>query len=275
MPEKINAETKAEILFDTLLFDVADNVALITLNRPKHFNALNYQMADDLLVAAIQCDERSDIRAVIITGAGDKAFCAGGDLHSFHDYAPDMASHLKLVTSLLHGAVSRFTRMDAPVIAAINGVAAGAGISFVGFSDLAIASSEARFVSAYTGSGLTPDGSSTYFLPRIIGQRRYLELAMTNRMLSADEAADWGLVNNVVPHDSLMQEARALATTLAAGPSRAFGRLKDMVHHSFGASAEGQMELEARMLADSTKTEDGQAGIAAFVGKTKPVFSGK
>ena len=275
MPEEINAEANAEILFDTLLFDVADNVATITLNRPEHFNALNYQMADDLLAAAIQCDERSDIRAVIITGAGDKAFCAGGDLHSFHAYAPDMASHLKLVTLLLHSAVSRFTRMDAPVIAAINGVAAGAGISFVGFPDLAIASTEARFVSAYTGSGLTPDGSSTYFLPRIIGQRRYLELAMTNRMLSADEAADWGLVNKVTPHDSLMQEARALATTLAAGPSCAFGRLKDMVHQSFGASAEGQMELEARMLADSAKTEDGQAGIAAFVGKTKPVFFGK
>ena len=95
MPEQINAEANAEILFDTLLFDVADNVATITLNRPEHFNALNYQMADDLLAAAIQCDERSDIRAVIITGAGDKAFCAGGDLHSFHAYVPDMASHLK------------------------------------------------------------------------------------------------------------------------------------------------------------------------------------
>ena len=275
MSERKNENIKEKMSFETLLFDVADNVATITLNRPDKLNALNYQMAHDLLAVAIQCDERRDIRAVVITGAGDKAFCSGGDLHSFHAHAPDMASHLKSVTLLLHGAISRFTRMDAPVIVAINGVAAGAGISFVGFPDLAIASSEARFVSAYTGSGLTPDGSSTYFLPRIIGQRRYLELAMTNRMLSADEAAEWGLVNKVVPPASVMQEAHNLATTLAAGPSRAFGRLKDMVHQSFGASAEGQMELEARMLAESTKTEDGQAGIAAFVAKTKPVFSGK
>ena len=122
---------------------------------------------------------------------------------------------------------------------------------------------------------MTPDGSSTYFLPRIIGQRRYLELAMTNRTLTATEAADWGLVNKVVPHDILMKEAGILAATLATGPSQAFGRLKDMVNQSFGASAEGQMELEARMLADSTKTKDGQAGIEAFVNKSKPIFSGR
>ena len=261
--------------YNTLLFDVVDDVATITLNRPDNFNAMNYQMAKDLLDVAIQCDERDDIRSVLLTGAGDRAFCAGGDLHSFHAHAPDMASHLKNVTLLLHGAISRFMRMDAPVVAAINGVAAGAGISFVGFPDLAIASEQARFVSAYTGSGLTPDGSSTYFLPRIIGQRRYLELVMTNRTLSAAEAADWGLVNKVVPHDMLMKEAGTLAAKLAVGPSQAFGRLKDMVHQSFGASAEGQMELEARMLANSTKTKDGQSGIEAFVNKTKPVFSGR
>ena len=260
--------------YETLLFDVHEKVATITLNRPDHLNALNLKMAEELLEVAIQCDERHDIRAVLITGAGDRAFCAGGDLHSFHAHTPDIAAHLKHVTLLLHGAISRFTRMDAPLIAAINGVAAGAGISFVGFPDLAIASEQARFVSAYTASGLTPDGSSTYFLPRIIGQRRYLELAMTNRKLTADEAADWGLVNYVVPHNQLIDEANRLAANLAVGPTRAYGRLKDMMHQSFDASLEGQMELEARMLADSTKTKDGQTGIEAFVNKTKPVFSG-
>ena len=261
--------------YETLSVEIADHIATITLNRPSQLNALDHQMAKELLDVAIAFDEAPSIRAVIITGAGDKAFCAGGDLHSFHAKGEDIAAHLKLVTHLLHAAISRFSRMDAPVIAAVNGVAAGAGLSFVGFPDLAIASDQSRFISAYTASGLTPDGSSTYFLPRIIGQRRYMELVMTNRMLSADEALEWGLVNKVTAHDDLMIEARQLALSLASGPTKAFGRVKQMVHQSFNASLEGQMELETQLIAESAKTKDGLAGVNAFVNKKKPSFTGE
>ena len=137
-----------------------------------------------------------------------------------------ISSHLKEVTTTLHGAISRFSRMNAPLVLAVNGVAAGAGFSFVGFADIVIASQNASFVSAHSKAGLTPDGSSTYFLPRIIGSRRYLELVLTNRVLSANEALEWGLVNKVVDFKELQNEAINLAKNLAEGPSIAFGKIK-------------------------------------------------
>ena len=165
--------------------------------------------------------------------------------------------------------------MNAPLIVAVNGVAAGAGFSFVGFADMVIASTNASFVSAYSKAGLTPDGSSTYFLPRIIGSRRYLELVMTNRILTANEALEWGLVNKVVDFNELKNESVNLAQQLAEGPSVAFGKLKNLVHNSFLDSLEGQMEFEARMIAESAKTKDGINGVDAFVNKHRASFKGK
>jgi 2-(1,2-epoxy-1,2-dihydrophenyl)acetyl-CoA isomerase len=165
--------------------------------------------------------------------------------------------------------------MNAPLIVAVNGVAAGAGFSFVGFADMVIASTNASFVSAYSKAGLTPDGSSTYFLPRIIGSRRYLELVMSNRILTANEALEWGLVNKVVDFNELKNESVNLAQQLAEGPSVAFGKLKNLVHNSFLDSLEGQMEFEARMISESAKTKDGINGVDAFVNKKKPSFKGE
>ena len=216
-----------------------------------------------------------DIRAVLLKGSGGKAFCAGGDVNSFYKYGNKTSSHLKEVTTTLHGAISRLSRMNAPLIVAVNGVAAGAGFSFVGFADIAIASTNATFVSAYSKIGLTPDGSSTYFLPRIIGTRRYTELILTNRVLSANEALDWGLINKVVDFKDLKDEANNLAKKLASGPTLAFGKLKNLVNNSFLDSLEGQMEYEARMISDSAKTKDGMNGIDAFVNKKKVSFKGE
>jgi len=193
----------------------------------------------------------------------------------FYEYGDKISSHLKEVTTILHGAISRFSRMNAPLIVAVNGVAAGAGFSFVGFADMVIASTNASFVSAYSKAGLTPDGSSTYFLPRIIGSRRYLELVMTNRILTANEALEWGLVNKVVDFNELKNESVNLAQQLAEGPSVAFGKLKNLVHNSFLDSLEGQMEFEARMISESAKTKDGINGVDAFVNKKKPSFKGE
>ena len=161
------------------------------------------------------------VRAAVLTGSGDQAFCAGGDVSEFAKRLDDVDVLVKEMTTYLHAAVSRFAWMRAPLIGAVNGVAAGAGLSAVAFCDLVIAADHATFTSAYTQIGLTPDGSSTYFLNRILGPRRAMELYLTNRVLSAEEALDWGLVNKVVAADQLRGEAEALAASLAKGPTRA------------------------------------------------------
>ena len=257
---------------ETINFKIENEIAYIELNRPKQYNSLNQTMAEDLFKVSLECDDNPKIRSVLMTGSGEDAFCAGGDVPSFYKYGNKTSSHLKEVTTTLHGAISRLSRMDAPLIVAVNGVAAGAGFSFVGFADIAIASTNATFVSAYSKIGLTPDGSSTYFLPRIIGARRYTELILTNRVLSANEALDWGLINKVVDFKDLKDEANNLAKKLASGPTLAFGKLKNLVNNSFLDSLEGQMEFEARMIAESSKTKDGINGIHAFVNKNKVSF---
>ncbi len=260
---------------ETINFKIENEIAYIELNRPKQYNSLNKTMADDLFKVSLECDDNPKIRSVLMTGSGEDAFCAGGDVNSFYKYGNKTSSHLKEVTTTLHGAISRLSRMNAPLIVAVNGVAAGAGFSFVGFADIAIASTNATFVSAYSKIGLTPDGSSTYFLPRIIGTRRYTELILTNRVLSANEALDWGLINKVVDFKDLMDEANNLAKKLASGPTLAFGKLKNLVNNSFLDSLEGQMEYEARMISDSAKTKDGMNGIDAFVNKKQVSFRGE
>ena len=260
---------------ETINFKIENEIAYIELNRPKQYNSLNQTMADDLFKVSLECDDNPKIRSVLMTGSGEDAFCAGGDVNSFYKFGNKTSSHLKEVTTTLHGAISRLSRMNSPLIVAVNGVAAGAGFSFVGFADIAIASTNATFVSAYSKIGLTPDGSSTYFLPRIIGTRRYTELILTNRVLSANEALDWGLINKVVDFKDLKDEANNLAKKLASGPTLAFGKLKNLVNNSFLDSLEGQMEYEARMISDSAKTKDGMNGIDAFVNKKQVSFKGE
>jgi 2-(1,2-epoxy-1,2-dihydrophenyl)acetyl-CoA isomerase len=259
--------------FETLLFDIHDGVAQITLNRPDAANALNLQMAKELMTAAMQCDEDSGVRSVLITGTG-RMFCAGGDLASFSSAGDGMPILLKEMTTYLHAAISRFARMRAPVVAGVNGTAAGAGFSLVCATDLAVAAESARFTVAYTRVGLVPDGSSTFTLPRLIGPRRTLELMLTNRMLSAQEALAWGLVNEVVPDDGLAKRALELARKLALGPTEAFGSLKRIVLSSTGDNLESQMELEARAIADAARTNDAREGVQAFLAKRSPNFSG-
>jgi 2-(1,2-epoxy-1,2-dihydrophenyl)acetyl-CoA isomerase len=257
----------------TLLYEVKDHVARITFNRPDSANALDIEMGRDLMHAAIKVSEDSAVRAVIVTGAG-KMFSGGGDLKSFAAQGDALPGHLKEVALYLHAAISRFVRMDAPVIAAVNGSAGGAGMSLCLFADLVLAAESSKFTLAYTRAGLSPDGSSTYFLPRIVGLRRALELALTNRVLSAREAMDWGIVTKVVPDSELQAEAQALASQLASGATRALGAAKRLLHHSFAESLETQMELEAQAIADQARTRDAREGIAAFIAKRKPSFGG-
>ena len=257
--------------YQTLLYEVKNNVARITLNRPDAANALDARMGHELMQVAIRASEDPSVRAVILTGAG-KMFCGGGDLKHFASLGDRLPAHLKELAGELHLAISRFARMQAPVIAAVNGSAGGAGLSLAIFADIVLAAESAKFTLAYTRAGLSPDGGSTYFLPRIIGLRRALEMALTNRVLSAREALDWGLITRIVPDAELQTQADALAAPLAAGATQAFGAAKRLLQHSFSESLETQMELEALAIADQARTPHSREGIAAFIAKRPPKF---
>ncbi len=258
----------------TLLFDKRDGVARVTLNRPEAANALDRTMAGELMQVAIECDEDPAVRCVVITGAGSRMFCAGGDLRAFVEAGERGPVLVKDMTTNLHAAISRFARMNAPVVAAVNGTAAGGGFSLMCSCDLVIAVASASFTMAYTRAGLSPDGSSTFYLARLVGLRRAYEMALTNRVLSAAEALEWGLINRVVPDADLAKEVDALAAQLAAGPTAAFGVTKRLLLDGAAESLETQLERESRGIAAMLGHRDGQEGVKAFLAKRKPSFGG-
>jgi 2-(1,2-epoxy-1,2-dihydrophenyl)acetyl-CoA isomerase len=260
--------------YQSLILERKDSVATITLNRPDAYNALDLSLGRDLFHASIEVDEDPDVRCVIVTGAG-KAFCAGGDVKGFVESLPRVGALVKELTTYLHGAVSRFCRTDKPVLMAVNGVAAGGGLSLALSGDLVVATESAKFTMAYSKIAATPDGSSSYFLPRLIGLRRTMELYFTNRVLTAREALDWGLVTRVVPDAEFKAAVTALAGEMAQGPSKAYGGAKRLFHQSTWESLETQMELEAQAIANSGRTEDFRAGVTAFADKKSPVFRGR
>lgn len=261
--------------YETLRYEVAQGVATITLNRPDAYNALNPALGRDLLHAAIEADEDRSVRCIVITGAG-KAFCSGGDVKDFSETLDRIGVHIKRLTTDFHGAISRLARSPKPVVMAVNGVAAGAGFSLAIAGDLVIATESARFTIAYSKIGAAPDGSSTYFLPRLVGYLRAMELYLTNRTLSAREAMDWGLVNRVVADAEFSAAVTKLAGELANGPTYAFGRAKQLFLHSTQESLETQMELEAQAIAATGHSEDFANGVTAFAKKLgAPKFRGR
>src|SRR5947208_2345740 len=261
--------------YQHLLLDRKDQIATITLNRPDAYNALNRGLGRDLFHAVLEVDDDPDVRCVVITGAG-KAFCAGGDVKDFADNLEHIGALIKELTTYLHGAISRLCRSDKPVIMAVNGIAAGGGLSLALSGDLVLASESAKLTMAYSKIAATPDGSSSYFLPRLVGLRRAMELYFTNRVLTAREALEWGLITRVVPDAEFKGAVETLARELAQGPSKAFGAAKRLFHQSTWESLETQMELEAQAIANSSRTEDFKAGVTAFANKkTPPPFQGR
>jgi 2-(1,2-epoxy-1,2-dihydrophenyl)acetyl-CoA isomerase len=260
--------------YQHLTVERANHVATLTLNRPEAYNSLNMVLGRELFSASLELDEDPDVRCIVITGAG-RAFCAGGDVKDFVDNLGRIGAHIKELTTYLHGAVSRLCRSDKPVIVAVNGIAAGGGFSFALCGDLVVAAESAKFTMAYSKIAATPDGSSSYFLPRLIGLRRAMELYFTNRVLTAREALEWGLVTRVVPDAELKSTVTALAAELAQGPTKAFGAAKRLLHQSTWESLETQMELEAQAIAASGRTEDFRAGVTAFAQKATPTFQGR
>jgi 2-(1,2-epoxy-1,2-dihydrophenyl)acetyl-CoA isomerase len=260
--------------YHSLIVERKANVATLTLNRPDAYNALDLTLGRELFTASIELDEDPDVRCVVVTGSG-RAFCAGGDVKAFVDNLGRIGAHIKELTTYLHGAISRFARSDKPVIMAVNGVAAGGGFSLALSGDLVVAAESAKFSMAYSRIAASPDGSSSYFLPRLVGLRRAMELYFTNRVLTAKEAVEWGMVTRAVPDAELAGAVDVLGRELAQGPSKSFGIAKRLLHQSTWESLETQMELEAQGIAACGRTEDFRAGVTAFVHKATPTFHGR
>jgi 2-(1,2-epoxy-1,2-dihydrophenyl)acetyl-CoA isomerase len=241
------------------------------LNRPDIGNAIHLAMAQALLAAAIEIEENDAIRCVLLTGSG-RFFCVGGDVRGFADAGDALPASLSESTKYFHDAMSRLARMSKPLVTAINGPTAGAGVGLAILGDLALAARSAHFTLGYTAIGLTPDGGSSWLLPRLIGLRRSQELLLTNRRVIADEALEMGLVTRVIDDDALSGEAMLLAKSLAASATGALGKTRKLLLSSFEATFETQLGSEARTIAEAGATSEGREGIQAFIDKRKPNF---
>ena len=255
-----------------LKVDRRGGVATLTLNRPQVGNAIDLPLSQALLEAAIECDENPEVRCVVLTGAGRLFLRRRGRRRSLGSAGDRLPIPLKQLTAALHMAIARLARMDKPLVTVINGPAAGAGFSLALLGDIALAAESAHFTLAYSGIGLSPDGGSTWLLPRLVGLRRAQELTLTNRRVGADEAAAMGLITRCVEDDSLTKEAEILASQLAASATHALGKTRNLLLASFGTSLESQMEAEARAIAQTARTDHGKEGVAAFLEKRKPQY---
>jgi 2-(1,2-epoxy-1,2-dihydrophenyl)acetyl-CoA isomerase len=262
----------------TLKIEIDGEIGTLTLNRPDAFNAMSPEMIGEMTVAFAWLADRAPLRALIVTGAG-KAFCAGGDVTWFRkgveDDSIDLPSEVRRGAEALHAAIVDLRRIPYPVVAAINGPAAGAGFSLALACDTRIASEASFFACAYGRIGASPDGGMTYFLPRVVGPSRALELLLDDPNLSAAEALAEGLVREVVGPDELMATARARAEKLAAMAPHYVRTAKRLCAVSIENSLTEHLQLERHGIADSMATEDLRNGVEAFFGGGKPEFHGR
>ncbi len=263
---------------DHLLVEKKDGIATLTMNRPESRNALSLEMREKLFEVMTDFETDDSVRCIVIKGAGDH-FMAGGDLKAFGEIvkeAPDeRRKKFEARIHNLHPTIFTMRRMRKPIIASVQGAAAGFGLSLAMACDLVIAADNAFFTLAYINIATTPDGSGTYSLARMVGLKKAMEIAMLGDRFDAEEAARLGLVNRVVPTADIEAETDKLARRLANGPTVAIGRTKQMLHASLTNSMETQLALEAENFAACAATEDWAEGITAFGEKRKPVFKGK
>lgn len=260
---------------EAVLFSVADAVATITLNRPQALNALDRDMALGLRDALGRAEADPSIRCVIVTGAGDH-FMAGGDIRTFagmvaEGKTADQEAFGRMIGEV-HDSVEILRRMPKPVVAAVRGAVAGFGVSLVLACDLAVAAEDAVLTLAYCHIGVSPDGGATWHLPRVVGLRKAMEIALLGDRFDAATAERLGLVNRIVPAADLAGEAAALAARLANGPTLAYARTKALLNASADRTLADQLTAEASAFAASAATQDFAEGVTAFVEKRKPVF---
>lgn len=258
--------------FKELIFDVKDSIAIVTLNRPEAMNALNLSIREELYQALKRAENDPDIKVLIITGAGDRAFCAGGDITTMKDIRPlegrDRLKRLQRVTLCM-------VEMEKIVIAAVNGYAIGGGCNLAMAADLIIASDRAQFGQSFIHVGVISDLGGLYFLPRRVGIAKAKELLFTARMISASEAERIGLVNSVVPHEELMKVSMEIARKISSGPSKVIGMMKTILRHTANMDLRSVLEIEAQTQDICFQTEDFKEGVRAFLEKIEPKFVGR
>jgi len=258
---------------DTILSALADGVLSLTLNRPDKLNSFNEEMHLALRAGFERAHQDADVRAVLLTGSG-RGFSAGQDLgdRDPRKGAPDLGHTIET----FYNPLLRLIRsLEKPVICAVNGVAAGAGANIAFACDITLAARSARFIQAFAKIGLVPDSGGTWNLPRLIGEARAKALALTAEPLDAETAASWGLIWRVVDDDKLMDEAKALAIRLAAGPTKGFGLTKRAIQAAATNSLDDQLDLERDLQREAGRSADYAEGVTAFLEKRKPEFKGR
>ena len=258
-------------MYKTILSEQKENILIISLNRPDVYNAFNSDMLSELHEAFKKAGEDEKIRCVILTGTG-KAFCSGQDLKDFNDKKLTFKEALEQKYNPM---IKSIAYLPKPVICAINGVAAGAGISLALACDYRIAAESATMTEVFINVGLVPDSGSSYFLPRIVGYAKAFEMCATGDKVTAAEAKEIGLVNKVVSGKLLMKSAEAAAGNFASRPTKAIGMIKDLLNRSFESSLDEMLKLEGDHQETAGNSEDFREGIASFLEKRKPVFKGK
>jgi 2-(1,2-epoxy-1,2-dihydrophenyl)acetyl-CoA isomerase len=259
---------------DTVLYSIADGVATITLNRPQVMNALDVGMLRGLRVAAERAERDASARAVVMRGAGP-AFLAGGDIALFHANLARMPALVKEGATELHQTILALRRAPKPVLASVHGAVAGAGMSLLAAADLCIAAEGTKFTMAYSKLGTSPDGGATHSLPRLVGNRKALELMLLSDAFEAQAALALGLVNWVVGAERLGAETEAIARRLAQGATVAYGEIKRLVYASADQSLAAQLDAEKEAFARCAGTRDFAEGVTAFIEKRKPGFKGE
>jgi 2-(1,2-epoxy-1,2-dihydrophenyl)acetyl-CoA isomerase len=256
---------------DTVLFDVENGVASLTLNRPDLGNAINSEMADRLAELAARCHGDRAIRCVVLTGAG-KLFCAGGDIGAFREAGDTADALLYDLAGTLHQAVTTFAHMAKPLLVLVNGPAAGAGFSLALAGDVVLGARSAHYTAAYGGIGLAPDGGMSWLLPRLVGLRRAQEIILTNRRIKADEAERIGIVTRLVDDEVLAREGAATALQLANAATGTLARSRTLLRQSFESGLEIQLERERHAISSAGGSPEAREGFAAYFEKRPPDF---
>lgn len=267
----IGGEGGKTAVYETVLTEDRDGVQTITLNRPDVLNAFDARLGEELLDALTKAERAAEVRCVVLTGAG-RAFCSGADLRG---HTPGETSLGALLRSRYNRIILRLRTMEKPVIAAVNGVAAGAGCNLALAADLRVASDRASFIEVFTRVGLIPDSGGTWLLPRFLGIGRALEMMFFAEPVDAHAAERLGLANRVVPHEELMPRTLEWGARLAAGPTRAYGLIKRGVDRALALDLRGALEYEAFLQEIAGRSEDHREGVAAFLAKRPPSYAGR